>query len=374
MLAIDVPGDRNAFTLWKEASARAYRKPGIETRLLTAPYPWPAPTDAEALDYLARNAEALELWRRGSERPEAMVVRPADMRVETDFGPVIQDHRNLARIALTTASGRIARGDMEGAWAWYRTALRASRLLAHNGPVILSLVGTAEYGMVAVRCHAWAEDARVDAAMLRRALADVLALNDLTVRPSDVLKLEYLSVRDALGDPSRLFREFVQERTSNPRDRGNWVNHLTPLHHLAWFAGNEPRRTQRLQQLAYANWLEDCDDLPADRPGILRSAADGIDFYDRPASRSAGGVSGAELVRRVADTRLASLYLSGVLGVQRGFDRDRGQRASLLISLATALYEREHERPPASLDALVGPYLERLPEGYIPPPPKTPEP
>ncbi len=80
VLAIDVPEERNAWTLWREASARVWRKQKVEDRLLKFPFSWPKPDDAEGLDYLARSAESLDLWRKGAERPDAMMMRPADFR------------------------------------------------------------------------------------------------------------------------------------------------------------------------------------------------------------------------------------------------------------------------------------------------------
>ena len=53
-----MPDDQNAFVLYAKAISKAQRDRSIENRLLSAPYAWPAATDAEALDYLKRNAES----------------------------------------------------------------------------------------------------------------------------------------------------------------------------------------------------------------------------------------------------------------------------------------------------------------------------
>jgi hypothetical protein len=376
VLAIDVPEERNAWTLWREASARAWRKLLVAKRLHVPPaFPWPKADDAEALDYLARNAEALELWRKGAERPDAMVIRPADLRTETGYGTLISDQLGLTRIALITASGCTLRGDVAGAWDWYRSALRASRLVGRNGPAILQLVGANEYAMTEGAVVAWAADPRVDAALLRKALDEVRAIDAMTPRRSEAAKIEYLMERRDLEDEAQLYKEFASSMSQDgPGGRESWVNHLSALHRLAWFLGNEPTRTRRLHRLAYENWLAECDLAFDDRPDVV-TAYHRLQFYDRPASESAGRVSGATLARLVADSHLSIYLLLGVgTPTDRASDRDRALRAGLVVELASALYQREHGEPPKTPQALVGPYLERLPVGYLNPPEKTPQP
>src|SRR5207248_1903789 len=93
----------------------------------------------------ADNRAALELWRRGSERPDYLYIRPDELRVSTSMARLM-DHRHFVRLALVEASRLRDAGDMGGAWGWYRTILRSSRLVARNSPAITRLVGNAEYG------------------------------------------------------------------------------------------------------------------------------------------------------------------------------------------------------------------------------------
>ncbi len=193
----------------------------------------------------------------------------------------------------------------------------------------------------------------------------------MTTPRSDGSRIEYLMERRELEDEGRQYEQFVYEISGGTRDdREDWVHHLAILHRLAWFLANEPTRTRRLHRLAYENWLAECDLAPEDRHGVL-GVSYGPQFFDRPASTSAGLLSGATLAGRVADSRLATRHLTKYFVTA---DDDRTLRADLVVSLASALYEREHGEPPKTPDALVGPYLERLPEGYVAPPPTTPEP
>jgi hypothetical protein len=46
--------------------------------------------------------------------------------------------------------------------------------------------------------------------------------------------------------------------------------------------------------------------------------------------------------------------------------REPRRRAALIVKLGAELYRREHGVPPATVGALVGPYLNALPEGIGP--------
>jgi hypothetical protein len=85
----------------------------------------------------------------------------------------------------------------------------------------------------------------------------------------------------------------------------------------------------------------------------------------------------ADLASWFASSRLIREYSPSIGPLQGAFDSDRRVLGSLTLSLAERLYEREHGQPPATLGALVGPYLDRLPEGYTsldqPEPEETPE-
>ena len=374
VLAIDVPNDRNAWTIWRRAIAQVKRSEVVERRIFNGPWSWPKPTDAEALAYMARNDEALELWRLGADRPDAMIVRPADLTPETMLNPEVQQHRNFWRMALVDASGRTARGDMAGAWRDYRAILRASRLLGRNGYTVLQLVGASECGGALPLIRAWADDPRVDAPLIRAALTDTRAAFDLTASTSDALRIDYLVDDRRVVDTDALLGVFLEDPYEGGATRGaEWLDRVRPLQRVLWFAANEPERTRRLNRLAFANWAAHADDLPASRPGTVGPADRPWAFFDIAADRAAGGVSGRELARRVEASRLASWFLMD--GGPHGWaDRDRAARSGVILALASALFEREQGRPPELPEELVGPYLDRLPDGYVSPPAATPNP
>src|SRR5262249_16742997 len=88
---VAVPDDENAIVLYRQAAAALGRAPepmwsdlaGFLRGKTSVPSP-------EVLSYLDENREALNLWRRGTERPRALYVRPKDLALDTPF-PVVQD-------------------------------------------------------------------------------------------------------------------------------------------------------------------------------------------------------------------------------------------------------------------------------------------
>jgi hypothetical protein len=358
-----VPDDRNAFPLYKRACDRLKRDPVMERKVLNAPYAYPK-GDAQAVAYLAANAEALALWRQGCERPEALYVPVDELTFETRL-PAVQDHRQFVRLALVEASRLQGAGDVAGAWGWYRAILRGSRHVGNHGFAIGRLVGTAEYVAAATPIRAWMADPRVDAALLRRALRDVREANAMTGPDAELFQIEYISAMKDLKDPRRIMKFFMEDPWSvEPVDRKVWWHHLPAYWQASWFLNAEPERSRRIFRLAFANWLAHCDEPPARRPAMVGTKATPRLVYDVPGP---GGLPAAELVRLIGSSLLAKELLTSFDPILRALDRDRGQRAALVIALAERLYTLERGKPPASPDDLVGPYLDRLPDGYVRP-------
>ena len=142
-------------------------------------------------DYLEANRPALEAWRAGTERPDALYHQPGKMAFDTIL-PVVQDLRMLGRLAELEGTRLEEKGAMAEAWNWYKGILRSSRHVGRHGVIIERLVGAAIFETSSRRITHWAADPRVDAALLRRALADALAADALTPPLSDSMKLEYL--------------------------------------------------------------------------------------------------------------------------------------------------------------------------------------
>lgn len=357
-----VPQDRNAFALYRRAS-EALRRPGPPD-YQADPDAWKV-TDWATLDPAIRrwaedNREALGLWMEGSERPEAQLIDPRAVTFSTLLGPA-QDLRDLARLAILDASRRLGEGDVAGAWADYRAVLRASRHAGMRGTAIQRLIGLAIVRQVRPEVESWMADPRVDAPLLRRALAELRQVQAMTARNSEAVGIEYLMLRNELGRP--------ESRESILRDlrsgSGETLYYLPGGAEAYLWLKREPERSLRIVEHVFAGWLAHCDTPPPGRPAMVQAAA-GIDLYP-PAADGPRGVRSlgpSELGPWLESSVFARMYLPAMTSLQGALDGDRQTLATLELALALALYEREHGGPPKTLGELVGPYLERLPDGY----------
>jgi hypothetical protein len=363
--ALRIPEDRNAFVLYAQASARAKLWDHVERKYFTGSYLWPTPEVPELAAYMKDNAEALELWRQGCERDEALCTPLSEIAFDSRLVG-LSEHRNFCRMALMEASRCRAAGDVAGAWRWYRSALRGSRLIGRHATAVGMLIGAAEYQTVRAGIAAWKADSRVDARLLRRALDDVLAINALSAPLSETLEVEYLATQRSLGDPQWLIKSLAD----NPLDvkdaavdRKAWYTYLPIYWKVRWFLGNEPECSRRLTNLAFANWLAESDRPPSQRARRV-GRVDGTPlFYDVVPAR--GAPSAEALAARVARNLHARSVLTAYGSILGGYDRDRAQRAALVMSLADALYTLQHGQPPRSPKDLIGTCLAGFPEGYI---------
>jgi hypothetical protein len=367
LLTLSVPEEGNAFTYYRKASAKAKRSHAIELRLFNQPYSWPKLSDEEGLAYMADNAEALALWRRGCEQPDALYVPIGMLTFETAL-PLIQEHRHFTRMVMVEASKHVADGDMAGAWGWYRASLRGSRLIGRHGFAIAVLVGIAEYQATMRQVNAWAADPKVDARLLCNALDDVLEINAMTAPTSEAVRIEYLSMMQTMTDPNQMLSHFLEDvspgRGVNIAASTLWYNHLPGRWGIAWFVQHEPERSRRLVRLAFANWLAQCDKPPGLRPPMVGTAAEPQMLFDAvPDGTPAAALPPSALAVRMESTPLVNQMILSYANFAKSTDRHRAVRASLVITLASQWYARDHGEPPESPEVLVGRYLNQLPDG-----------
>ncbi len=359
--AIDVPDADNAMVGYRRAAAQL-EPLKVDNRVTTAwtkaPADWSmAPAEIQA--WADSNREALATWRAGTERPDSLAVRPGELRASSTLEPV-QDLRTFARLALLEASRLRGDGDVEGAWAWYRAVLRSAGHAGRHGPIVQRMVGTAIEAMAAGEVAAWAADPRVDAAMLRRALADVREAGALVSPTSEMLKCDYL-VLDRDLDVHRA--GFFAMAAADPS--GPWFHHISGVNEARGFLLREPERSRRVIRLAFANWLAYCDLPPADQPA--RESAGGISVFtpDATVPPSALALAPEELGRWVESAPMARALLPGYADIQGYLIREANTRDAMVVHLAEEAYRREHDgADPPRLTDLVGPYLDRLPPSF----------
>ncbi len=254
----------NAFTSYRHAS-RSYvapqnavkttHQPGVpidwasfsKSRDETLEEGW-AHANADVRRWLEANEFALEIWHRGTECADAMDIPPADIHLGTTSHTEIRD---FARLAWLKAARVTAQGKPADAWIWHRAALRSSAHVAMHAPLIGPLIGFAIYIGTADFVRRWSARPDLSASDLRQALADAIAVNEMTPPPSDAFKSDYLAWRTK-GDRLAAIDAAVPN--------------FAPL--LSQLGYNE--RAARILNLVYANLLSQ-----ADRPPFRRTAVRG---------------------------------------------------------------------------------------------------
>ena len=363
----EIPDEDNAFVLYKQASAKLGKEPDWGTKI------WSTAGPIER-QWLESSREALEIWKKGTSRPDALYFPPKSLNIGTLL-PAVQSMRTFGRLAALEGTRLESEGKMNEALDWHLAHFRSSRHCGRRGFIIGRLVGIALGSYASTNLCLWAGDEKVDAAMLRKALDAIVAADLMTPSNSDVFKSEYMSSLNTLGDPA------FQDPAKLLWGDIPWGWDTGPGR--AYFRAErsikkEPERSRRVFRLVMANWLAYCDRPPSQRPprANLNSTAKnaqtgrvgGLWLYtpELDAPEALRAISLDELDRWFSSTLYASILLSDLSRVDKAFRRDRSAVANLKIRLANELYKREKGRYPERMEDLVGPYLTEVPEGYVP--------
>ena len=368
-----VPDSENAFALYREAVGAYRDAPAARdwNRM------WPAMRNGWATagpDFQAwvlSNREALDLWRKGTERTRALA-EPLDAIRSLEDG-LDRKLSMLTEAAILEGARREAEGDCAAALDWYLAALRAcvhystnSRLQWRNLAVMLE-------DSLQARMVAWSRDPATDAALLKRAVRAVAEIDAATPPVSGNLKAEYLAVNHALDDLPRLARRLdgLGGSTYSYAEMGRW-------HHVYWFVRREPERSRRVAKLFFANWLAYADVPSIQRPALIANAARG------PAWGVYVPAPGASRAARAMEPRLMFAWLESTAMLWRflpmypylnpaSAEREQQLRGVLQLLIAEEAYRRDHAgQDPPSSEALVPEYLPALPEQYVEEKPPSP--
>jgi hypothetical protein len=357
----DVPDDQNAFLLYRKALDRIrVADPRDLVKMRDAHGGMRSWSDPALRGIVAANREALELWRRGTERPDSLDRRDGRLVLLAPQNVTIDGVALLSWLPLIEAARLESAGDLAGAWAWYHALLRSSRHFGRNGAIAHRAAGLDVLTMARGPLLAWADRVGDDAALLRRALEETRAILATTAPDSMALKHEYLlTLRDLAG----AVEEPVGLAVAGPPS----MQALARWPEARRFLRHEPERTLRVARLVFANRLSAADRPASRRPQLVPPWPGVYDTTEDPVAPASA--------RRLSPRALAAW--SGTATLPRATSlawqqmdvlaRDERARAGLIVALAERLFAIEHGRPPRSPEELVGTILDRLPEGYVPP-------
>jgi hypothetical protein len=367
--AFTIPDDRNAYREYGEAAALLKPwKPAatIAPQKVDAVTPW-STVAVEVRQWADLNREALTLFRRGTERPDALGAVPKFRGEHFEEWEMYRALQTFERLALLEGSRLEELGDMAGAWGWYRAVLRAAHHIRMHGTVYRRSVAHRWLMDLWVRLAEWAADSRTTPALIRQALDDVVACESLAPSESYTIKAEYLDVVRLLDDPDRWI-------FGKPR---SWSIAISSLEfrvseeqnkaiHDAWrFWRREPERSRRMMRLAVANWLANFELSPQDRQRPVRDPSGRVVFY--PPRAGAAGKTPAlspQALFRWLGSSIDAKFLLENWGWNTVRTLERSAYRELLILLGQELYRRDHGTDPPSPEAFVGRYLKSLPAEF----------
>jgi len=364
-----IPDDRNAFVFFRQAVDRLRPPTDVPRAVLNkGPAVGWSKADPRVRGWAESNRESLDLFRRGAEQSDGRAHPGED---ESTFTCKRLHVKFIVLLALLEASRLEERDDMPGAWAWYRAVLKMRAHLMRWGNGYDRWQANLTGGWLQGRCALWAADPGTRAVDLRRALDDVTALQPRAEWEASAIRVDYLLAKRELELPERfLYRGDGDEQNYEIAGEPLPPNVLRTVYAIRRFLLREPERSRRVLRLAFANWLahvevpEERRRRPAVRAVLDRNSVNpGVYFYQSgPAAPAAARALPPQalaewLVTAPDATLIQGQWLWSSLGVD-----ERRQYRALQLMLAEELYRREHGRPPATENDLIGTYLKCLPD------------
>lgn len=342
----DIPDDENAFTAYLEASW-LYRKPARgdvdDDRELVLESGWPAASQ-DLKDYLEANRPALEAWRVGTTKAEALYHQPESVTVNTLL-PVSGHLRELTRLAALEGVRLEAEGKPVEAAGWYRAIFRSSRHSGRHAVLIERLIGKAMYSIAAVRLVNWSTNSSVNASQLRQARQEAIADYEMTEVPSTTVKAEYLMLQNSLSGVTFATLE-------------EWGQITDPIE-LTRARLIEPDASRFAIAQVYGNWLRYVDLPRFERP---RQRAERPRLFEPAAPEPP--------VRTLPPDQIERYFVQSVFARRQVLQFDRldltvtkelAEQAALIVALAAQEYYRNNGDFPETLDELAGDYLDEVP-------------
>ena len=248
----EVPDEENAFVEYRKAEKLFKKLPfnnddyvSLDKALEEG---WSEAT-ANVRQWVTDNRACLEVWRRGTEKPDALYLQPKDVKFDTEF-PLFDVARDNARLACLEGSRLEEAGDLDAAWGWYRATLRSSRHFGKRGGMMERMIGMANHATASKAIATWASHDDLMPQQLRQAIDNLKNAYAMTAPASVACKCEYLYSENMLK-PSSLIK-VISIESGLGGDLGRAAGTVL-------FFQNEPEMGRRVMRQAYANWLTQID-------------------------------------------------------------------------------------------------------------------
>jgi hypothetical protein len=364
----DVPADEDAFTDYRQASElhtrlladlksqgeASVQEPQNHAAILENGW---SEADEPAKKWLELHRESLTVWRRGTAQQHALNLSPAELNF-VSLLPVIQDQRMFVRLALLEEARLIAEGNLDEARQWARAAYRSGGHTTHRGCMIQGLVGAAIHATSSIGLARWAEQPGVTSDQLRQALAETKSDYGLYESRSNIMKAEYMGLRNSFMAPNwmQIIDVGTQQRanTSIPMKMGYWVI-------------GEPEVTVRLSRQIIANQLAEIDKPLSTRRKLVGSGFAMLFDPDPTVTLPLGQLDPAGIDRGIRRSILLRMVAPAFKQYDTAMLRQQAKQATLEVLLAAQAYRRDHGEFPADLSALVPNYLTAVPPDPLDP-------
>lgn len=349
-LKLDVPDERNAFVEYRQAAKLMVRRNYSDKRCSFVSwrngYREGEVTDCHK-SWLMANKQTLLVWRRGTEKPDALATHPCNLialkRSALDYPP------DMYSLVVLKAEQLASEGKPAEAWNWLLAGLRFSAHLARNCRLRKRCDAAWCRSEICGAMVAWSHNPRVTAGQLRSALHDVRETVRHVPPPSRTLKFEYLAWKRYLDQPD------VRETAAHDIFPMPPTEAQARAMRATLYSLGEPERTRMLIRHAFANWFENVD-----QPYNTKRYSTGQQVYQRQDPQSA--MTSEELTTELCRTGLAGWLLPAVGGLDNCVALERTRHAALEMALACQRYYRDHQRFPGNVQELLTGYLDEIPK------------
>ncbi|MBM4077105.1 MAG: hypothetical protein FJ267_15855, partial [Planctomycetes bacterium] len=194
--------------------------------------------DESIREWLDDHKDIMEMWRRGTEKPQAIYIRPRE-GTYMSLLPVIQETRLFSQLAMLEVSRNLHEKKIEDAYDWVRAMMRCGGHVSQRSGHICMMVAVNNHRQMTESLRLWSNDVDISEKQFCTAFDDFRNDFKLYESQAGVLKMEYLMHRNTIN--SIVWSEYVKADGATHVDKRIPV----PLHRMILAAVGEPELSLR---------------------------------------------------------------------------------------------------------------------------------